>query len=548
MAGGVGLFLYGMFQLEDALRKMAGRTFKLFLKRATQNPLKAIAGGTVVTAVLQSSSVVSLMVLAFVGAGVLSMRNALAVILGSNLGTTLDSWVVATVGFKFDIDTYSYPLLGIAVLVYALFSNNERIKYTALFLSGVALLFIGLGIMKASMAGIAKSYVLPSSETTPLIVFVLIGFVVTFVIQSSSATIAITLTALHSHAIDFPASLAVVIGSEVGTTIKIIAGAINGIPAKKRVAIGNFVYNLAVSVLAFLLIKPIAAFITGIVGITDNMIGLVFFQTLINLSGIILFFPFLNYFGRWLESLFTSENNRSTYFIHNTHTHEPETCTTVLRQEVKTFHAVVLYYQWLMLSANGNKEPGKNILEQLPPNKLKELKPEALYTYVRTYYGEIHEYCTEVKQHITEAGLMLEFDALVKAVRDAMYAAKAIKDIAHNIDELQRSSNNIKFRAFENHAAHLHKFITALYRVWLQEETGVLYSQLQSMKQEASLRYKTELAHYYSKPVIQQLDENEITTLLNVNREVRNTQTLMINATASVLLKKEEAVDLEQPE
>ena len=107
LLAGLSIFLFGMYQLEIALKQLAGRTFKLFLRKHTENKLSAIFSGTIVTAVLQSSSVVTFMVLSFVGAGVINMRNALAVVLGSNLGTTLDSWVVAMLGFKLDIEKFA---------------------------------------------------------------------------------------------------------------------------------------------------------------------------------------------------------------------------------------------------------------------------------------------------------------------------------------------------------------------------------------------------------------------------------------------------------
>ena len=113
LAAGVGLFLFGMHLLEVSLKNISGRNFKLFLQRITKNSVGAAAGGAIVTAVLQSSSMVSLMVLAFVGAGVFTMKNALAIILGANLGTTIDSWLVATLGFKVHIELAAYPAICI---------------------------------------------------------------------------------------------------------------------------------------------------------------------------------------------------------------------------------------------------------------------------------------------------------------------------------------------------------------------------------------------------------------------------------------------------
>ena len=150
LAAGVGLFLFAMYLLEESLKNLSGRNFKLFLQRTTKNTVAAVGGGALITALLQSSSMVSLMVLAFVGAGVFTMKNAMAIILCANLGTTLDSWLVATLGFKVDIEVAAYPVVFIGGMLLILFNNRKNIKYIAYFLLGFGLLFIGLSFMKTA--------------------------------------------------------------------------------------------------------------------------------------------------------------------------------------------------------------------------------------------------------------------------------------------------------------------------------------------------------------------------------------------------------------
>ncbi|MEO6305419.1 MAG: Na/Pi symporter, partial [Bacteroidia bacterium] len=152
LCAGVGLFLFAMYLIEESLKNISGRNFKLFLQRITKNTWGAVAGGAIVTGILQSSSMVSLMVLAFVGAGVFTMKNALAIILGANLGTTLDSWLVATLGFKTNIEVVAYPAVFMGGLLLILFSKRKSIKYLSYFLFGFGLLFIGLSYMKTAMA------------------------------------------------------------------------------------------------------------------------------------------------------------------------------------------------------------------------------------------------------------------------------------------------------------------------------------------------------------------------------------------------------------
>ncbi len=221
LAAGVGLFLFAMYLLEESVKNLSGRNFKLFLQRITKNSIGAVAGGAIVTAVLQSSSMVSLMVLAFVGAGVFTMKNAMAIILGANLGTTLDSWMVATLGFKVDIEVAAYPAVLAGGMLLILFGNRKKIKYISYFLFGFGLLFIGLSFMKTAMEGQVKAFDFSKYAEVSMAVFLLIGFIITTVIQSSSVTMALTLSALNAGAITFPGAAALVLGSETGTTIKI---------------------------------------------------------------------------------------------------------------------------------------------------------------------------------------------------------------------------------------------------------------------------------------------------------------------------------------
>ena len=148
---GVAVFMLGMRFLEESLQAMAGRKFKLFLKRNTADRLRAVAGGTVVTAVLQSSSVVNLLVLAFVGASLLTMQNALAVILGANLGTTISNWVIATVGFSYQISDFAYPLTGVAGITMALAKSESRLYQWSRFLLGMSFIFLGLAFIRSGI-------------------------------------------------------------------------------------------------------------------------------------------------------------------------------------------------------------------------------------------------------------------------------------------------------------------------------------------------------------------------------------------------------------
>ena len=193
LIAGLGLFLYGMFHLEESMKQMEGRSFKLFLQKNTKNKFKAILSGTIVTGVLQSSSIVNLMVLSFVGAGILSMRNAIAVVLGANIGGTFNSWLVALLGFKVELNNITLPLIGIAGICLIVFKQKKLIDQIALFCMGLGMLFLGLQFMKQSMDAMMIQFDFSPYLSYPRFVFLLIGLIITSIVQTSSATVVVVI-------------------------------------------------------------------------------------------------------------------------------------------------------------------------------------------------------------------------------------------------------------------------------------------------------------------------------------------------------------------
>ncbi|MGZ4034678.1 MAG: Na/Pi cotransporter family protein, partial [Bacteroidia bacterium] len=274
---GLGMFLYGMLHLEDTMKQIEGRTFKLFLRDHTKNKLSAIFSGTIVTGILQSSSIVNLIVLSFVGAGLLSMRNALGVVIGANVGGTFNSWLVAMLGFKVDIGAFTLPIIGASGIGIILFRNKKTLYRISRFCMGFGLLFLGLDFMKESMDSLIREFDFTPYLNYNRIVFVLIGFIITALIQTSAATVVIVLSALYAKIITIEIAVSLVLGAELGTTVKILLGSIGGIAAKKRVAFGNIIFNIVTSLLGFIFMIPIIKFISNIIGLHDPLLILVSF-------------------------------------------------------------------------------------------------------------------------------------------------------------------------------------------------------------------------------------------------------------------------------
>ena len=544
LAAGVGLFLFAMYLLEESVKNLSGRNFKLFLQRTTKNSVGAVAGGALITAVLQSSSVVSLMVLAFVGAGVFTMKNAMAIILGANLGTTLSSWMVATLGFKVNIEVAAYPVVFIGGMLIILFSNRKNVKYISYFLFGFGLLFIGLSFIKTAIEGQVKAFDFSEYANMSLVVFLLIGFIITSLVQSSSVTMALTLSALHAEAIGFAPAAAIVLGSETGTTIKILLGSIGGIAAKKRVALGNFFFNIFLTVLAFALLKPTLLLITDVFKINDPLIGLVTFSTLTNLVSIIIFLPFLNSFAKLLEKFFKDTDASTAAFIGNADTKEPETALDLFRRETEYF----IYNSKLFnldLFDIDNKQVNRNPEFKSINNKKNFFSKnrEEKYEFLKQLQGELQVFYLALRTKLKDEKYA-QLNQLISAVRSAMHSVKSMNDIGSNITNLQQSATDIKFNFFIHHKKETEDLYLQLNA--LMEKTKPDFEKLQSIHTQIQNNYSFALNNFYKEAQNAPIEDLDITTALNFNRELFTSNKAMLMAVKDYLLKEKDAEDFNE--
>jgi phosphate:Na+ symporter len=534
LLGGIVIFIIGMHWLEEALKKIAGRSFKLFLKKQTSNKVKGILGGALVTAILQSSSVVNIMVLAFVGANVLQMENALALMLGSNLGTTFTSWIIALVGFKLNIEALAWPLTGIAGLIWTMVSPQNRFYFWIQFLLGFGFLLLGLYFMQTGVASSLEWVNLEQFNRSPLIVFLLLGAVITTIVQASSATIALTLAVLHAGGISLEAAAAIVLGAEVGTTSKLLLLAQGKLADKKRVALGNFLFNTISSLLAFAAIGPLLYFIKQVIGVSDELTALAFFQTLVNLLGIVLFFPFLQFFGRFLQNLY-SNNQQDTSFIHKVSINEPELALQAIQEEIRHF---LLHLFQFTLDALDIKN------SHLPPASWKPSHefsaPADRYEYLKDLHGDIQQYYVQLQTVITEKEQTMLLDQLLSALRNGMYGAKSIKDAMQDADLLSNSSNDSKYAYYQMSQQRMEQFLGQTIPYLTRGKTATEEA-LKKLFTDLADNYTQAVVELYGKNRIRQLTDIELSTLVNYNRELYTAKKSILMALKDLLLTPEEA-------
>ena len=534
---GVAIFMLGMMMLEEALQQLAGRPFKLFLRKHTTHKLKAIGAGAVVTALLQSSSIVNLMLLAFVGSGIIQMENGLAMMLGSNIGTTFTSWIVATVGFEFNLENLALPATGIAGIAMMLLNKHSKWFQLSKFFLGFSFLFVGLNFMKTGVEAMVQQTDLSRFNDYSVLLFLLIGVLITALIQASSATIALVLAALHVHAIELQPAMAIVLGAEIGTTIKLFIASAKGIAAKKRVALGNFLMNVIISLLLIFLLSPIDNLITKQMGITNNVLALVVFQTFVNLVSIVLFYPFLQPFGKFLSARFT-QNSDETLFIHKIKPGENELAVQALQKEAAYFLQLVIDFSKRVFELNHLNNGQTAVFLKKPA--------EEQYEFIKHLHGDMLAFYVKQQSAQLQPEEALHLQRLISSVRNGMYAAKSMKDASFDAVLLRNSSNDKKFKHYKESREETSRLLTGVNNLLLQQKTTQTAGLLIQLYKQIIQQYTHELQELYRQSSIEHLNETEISTIINYNRELYTAYKSLLLATKDLLLNEQEAAQFDE--
>ena len=310
--GGLGLFLLAVKMITDGLKAAAGYALRDLLGKWTRSPGHGIVSGFSITAIVQSSSAVTVATIGFVNAGLLSMHQALGVVYGANIGTTITGWLVAIIGFKIKVETFALPLIGVGMLL-NLTGGATRRASLGLAVVGFGLFFIGIDILRDSFEGLATTIDLhkfTAEGISGVFIYVGIGLLMTVLTQSSSAAIAITLTAATGGILGLHAAASMVIGANVGTTSTAVIAVIGATPNAKRVAAAHVIFNLGTGLVA-LIILPVLFWIINVssrfLGLEDiPAVTLALFHTSFNILGVLLMWPLTHRLSGFLQTRFVT--------------------------------------------------------------------------------------------------------------------------------------------------------------------------------------------------------------------------------------------------
>ncbi len=308
VAGGIGLFLLGMILLTDGLKAIAGDALRRVLARFTGNRFSAVATGCIVTLIVQSSTATTLATISFVSAGLLAFNNAIGVVIGANVGTTSIGWIVSLLGLKFSIASFAMPMVGIGALIRLL--GRDRIAEVGNVIAGFGLIFFGIDVLQDGMDGLGEKLDLAQYSAAGLgsrLILVGIGIAMTVIMQSSSASMVTTLTAVASGTIGLDQAAALVIGHHIGTTGTAVLAAIGASVQAKRTALVHVVFNVVTAVIVFALLPWLVDLLQRLTtdegSGADQALVIAAFHTGFALLGALIFIPLvpqLAQFAAWV--------------------------------------------------------------------------------------------------------------------------------------------------------------------------------------------------------------------------------------------------------
>lgn len=456
VGAGIAILLFGMIMLEEGFSTFTEGPLQKVLKRFTNKLYKSLGIGFVTTALLQSSSLISVISISFISAGLIDLYAGIGIVFGANIGTTATSWLVSIFGLKIKVSTLAMPMLFFGIIFYL--QKNRSLKGLGSILAGLGFFFLGIHYMKEGFEVFEANMNLADfalSGLLGLVLYTLVGILFTVTLQSSSATMALILTALAAEQITYENALSLAIGANVGTTITAILGGLGSSIAGKRLAGAHFIFNVLTGLLALIFIIPLSRLVNlmaSYIGVgTDNFeIKLSIFHTLFNLAGVIIMLPFIRLLIRFLNRLFKDkvEEQEIEYpkFLNKSVLAYPQSAFRALLNESKALFENVTF----MIVAHGlhlhrtdikGEEKLKHIIEKSREEIALDID-DLYYKKVKVIYSKIVKYATLAQSEFSLSPEAMEaFTRIKLANRNMVEVIKNLRGLHHNVGTYMDSEN-----------------------------------------------------------------------------------------------------------
>ena len=482
IAAGVAIFLFGMLSLEQGFQSFTGGTLENILRVSTDKLWKSLSFGAISTTLMQSSSLVTVITISFLSVGILDLAAGIGIIFGANLGTTTGAWLIAGFGLKVNIAAYAMPMLVLGILL--VFQKSKTLKGLGAILAGMGFLFLGISYMKEGFETFRETIDLAQYALTGikgLLIFTLIGIAATVVMQSSHATMVLIITALSVQQITYENALALAIGSNVGTTITAIIGAMSASVEGKRLAGAHLLFNVITGVIALLMINQFIHFVDVIaeainIGASDYTLKLAIFHTLFNLVGVVIMLPFIGRMVTFLERVLKGESIKvdQPKYLNDSAMAFPDTLVLAVRQEtVRLYqHASHIILKTIGLS------PGSVFSEHDLQQLIVQSRKITAYDVDAAYDRSVKGIYSAIIAYISQASFtweMLQSGSLYWLREASRHIVEAIKDTKHlqkNLLKMRFSSNLFVKEEYEKIRYQIADLLRQLELFRLQAETA----------------------------------------------------------------------------
>ena len=449
---GVAVFLIGMVFMEDGFKLFSGGMLEKVLRHSTASLPKAIGTGFLATAIVQSSSLISIIIISFLSAELITLSGAIGVVFGSNIGTTTTAWLVSAFGVKIKIAQFAMPMLIFGVI----FRFNKRKTYQGLgnILVGLGFVFLGISFMKEGFDTLKSGLDLAQFAMDGylgVLVYVLLGAVATVVIQSSSATMALIITALATNQIMYFNALELAIGANIGTTVTAIIGALASNQNGKRLAVAHFIFNMVTGFIAIVFLYQLADLVTFLaskIGIADDdyAMQLALFHTIFNVIGVLVVSPFVSKLVVFLETLFIDRRtdiSRAKY-LDKAIIEVPEVAIMALRKEILHLYdnSTEVLSHALSLHRHTYVGMGDEINKIVETSMKKiDINVDDFYAQkIKMLYGDIINYATISEENMSVEDKHKIYNLKI-ACRGIVEAIKDVKVLQKNVNIFLRSKN-----------------------------------------------------------------------------------------------------------
>ncbi|WP_299731688.1 Na/Pi symporter [uncultured Endozoicomonas sp.] len=563
ISAGIVIFLLGMVYLERGFKVFTGGFLESLLKKTTNRLWKSLTFGITTTAVLQSSSLVSVIIISFLSAGLIGLGAGVGIVFGANLGSTAGAWLVAVYGLKLNLLTYAMPMLVFGLILRSQKEKNlHGIGFVAL---GIGLLFFGIHYMKLGFEAFQdvmdfSNYALEGFQG--VMVYTLFGLLATVIMQSTNATMVLTFSALAVGQLTYDNALALAIGSNIGTTITAVLGAMGANASGKRLAVAHIVFNVITAVLAIALLSQLKTAVDVIAELVqidgDNYtLKLALFHSLFNVVGICVQLPFINILVRWLETLFvdpagqghlnlantdSSKINRARYLTPATLSY-PDTALRAMTRECAHLYRNTFELICYGIYLTGDRLRATDNLEEMVDNWVKEEQPwtikELYIRHIKGIYADIIRYSGEIEGNMPRQQVQ-ELFALKVACRDFVQAIKHVKHIYKNMGQYLHSDNEQIRHQYNQLRLCLASVLKLVDLLGVRRNYDHIRQHAEQLKRE--LREQDEQMHTTLNELIRssQVDSFMASSLLNDSAHVHDACTNLIDGAVIMLTRDRE--------